>query len=75
MTLHQLGLTCGRVVRHCEVDIQQADLEQKLARLPRLLLTKRRLTNSGWAWMTCAMLSRVKVSSRKRRLMSFKTSA
>ena len=64
-----------RVLQHCEVHVEHADLCLKVS-TPKGMYERIRLrTSSGWAWITFAMLSRVKVSSRKRRLISIKTSS
>lgn len=76
--LHQVpGSVRRRVMRHRKVHIQQPNLHHPhKTRISFLQMqSKGSRTKSGWAWITCAILSRVNVSSLNLLLISFKTSA
>ena len=63
------------VLQHCKVHVEHADLTLKVRTSKGMYERIQLRTSSGWAWITFAMLSRVNVSSRKRRLISIKTSS
>lgn len=72
---HELcGLVGLRIVAHRKVNVEQVDLEDQSAK-PATSRRAAQLTSSACLWITSAILSRVKVSSLNRRLMSLRTLA